>query len=82
MKIIQDGDPSRSKTIRRFDCHVCGCIWEANAAEYRKILAILSMGKPIQYDLICKCPCCSFEVVRKENVTEEGSADDGADRTQ
>ena len=52
MKIIKEGDLKRLDTTRRFECEACGCIWEANASEYRK-----------EWDgndtlIVCECPTC------------------------
>lgn len=50
MKIIQHGQPKR--TIKRFKCWKCGCVFEADKGEYKS-------GS--QYNEIyywCGCPDC------------------------
>lgn len=36
MKIIKQGDINRLKEIKRFECKSCGCIFEAENAEYKR----------------------------------------------
>lgn len=36
MKIIKQGDLNRLKEIKRFECKVCGCVFEAENTEYRR----------------------------------------------
>lgn len=60
MKIIKQGDLKCLEKIRRFECPDCGCIWEANAAEYRK-----------EWDrnetlVVCECPTCRKSVYGEE----------------
>lgn len=54
MKIIKKGrrDYLYSKNIIRFNCHDCGCIFEADSTEYTSVL------KDGTYYAICHCPCC------------------------
>lgn len=35
MKIIKPGNPDLSKSVHRFICVDCGCIFEAGRAEYQ-----------------------------------------------
>lgn len=61
MKIIKEGDIRRLNTTRRFECPACGCIWLANASEYRR-----------EWDLndahiVCNCPTCHKYVYREIN---------------
>ena len=58
MKIIKEGDLKRLDTTRRFECPKCGCIFEANATEYRKEW---DMNNTI---LACECPTCHDYVWR------------------
>ena len=34
MKIIKEGDVSKTLRIKRFECKECGCIFEADKNEY------------------------------------------------
>lgn len=84
MRIIKEGDPVRAASIRRFECPVCGCVWEANRTEYIRLpesatFYVKSGLRVEQFSFRCNCPTCDYEVVLKENVTGEGSAEDGAD---
>ena len=57
MKIIKEGDLSKLDTTRRFECTACGCIWEANATEYRR-----TQGRYNEDLICCECPTCHKEV--------------------
>lgn len=35
MKIIQPGDLDLAKTVHRFKCRDCGCVFEAGRSEYQ-----------------------------------------------
>ncbi len=35
MKIIKEGDISKLKKTKRFECKKCGCIFEADKTEYK-----------------------------------------------
>ena len=68
MKIIKEGDLRRLDTTRRFSCSACGCIWEANASEYRK--------KWDRNDTLiaCECPTCkkvSYASAKPGNYWED-----------
>ena len=52
MKIIQQGDLKRLDKTLRFTCNACGCVWDANANEYR-----LEWDRNSQYP-VCECPTC------------------------
>lgn len=56
MKIIKDGDKElaerKKKQTKRFECKMCGCIFEADKDEYA--------DTGVQYDFYfyAECPCC------------------------
>ena len=52
MKIIKQGDVSRLVHIRRFDCPLCGCVFEADNNEYGEVLSMMDIYWRIT------CPCC------------------------
>ena len=60
MKIIKEGDMNRLNTTRRFVCSRCGCIWEANAKEYRKEWDMNCLT------IVCECPTCHEYVWRND----------------
>ena len=35
MRVIREGDLKRLSSTHRFECSRCGCVFEANSAEYR-----------------------------------------------
>lgn len=70
MKIIREGSPSRANNFKRFKCAMCGCIWEANSSEYRKLPHITSFGRVLQFSILCNCPCCDYEAVTYETVDQ------------
>ena len=49
VKIIKPGDLSRLETVRRFECDLCGCVWEAGPAEYSTCFE--------RNEIICACAC-------------------------
>ena len=61
MKIIKEGDLKRLDTTRRFECPKCGCIFEATAAEYRKV-----QGRYNELHIGCNCPTCHEYVWRDD----------------
>ena len=58
MKIIKAGNETRMQAIRRFTCHHCGCIFEADRSEYST-----------QHDYrngvyhVHPCPTCGRDVI-------------------
>lgn len=56
MFIIKDGDreiaEKKKKQTRRFECRMCGCVFEADKGEY--------IHSGVQWDdyYYAKCPCC------------------------
>ena len=61
MFIIKDGDKEiaekKKKQTRRFECKICGCVFEADKGEYR--------GEEccgFCYEYYAKCPCCRNKV--------------------
>lgn len=57
MFIIKDGDKElaekKIKETRRFECRMCGCVFEADKGEYRG-----EDGCDFRYYYYAKCPCC------------------------
>ena len=56
MTVIQEGDLSRLDGIKRFTCHRCGCIFEADKTEYE-----LNDQFILPY-YACTCPTCEHKV--------------------
>lgn len=52
MKIIKRGRKKHFFVIQ-FQCHRCGCVFEADDTEYA------SVPKNGTYYAICNCPCCN-----------------------
>lgn len=52
MKILKPGTFKQINKVKRFDCHNCGCIFEADYTEYQPD----SCGDTAFY--WCKCPFC------------------------
>ena len=56
MTIIREGDIRKLKKVFRFECHNCGCIFEAEKGEYR-------IGTHYNEDYYyCECPFCHNQV--------------------
>lgn len=57
MKIIRPGDPDLARSVHRFQCKECLCVFEAGRSEYQ-----------IQHDFrngiyySCSCPTCKSTV--------------------
>lgn len=66
VKIIKEGDLSRFPMAKRFECQLCGCVFDASAAEYR-----IETAKNGTF-YCCTCPTCKMEVVMSEQPTEMG----------
>ena len=64
MRIIYNGDVSRLKKTKRFECKYCGCIFEADAGEY----AVESWRNVEYYKR--RCPTCGNQVCTSEDETE------------
>ena len=58
MKIIKEGDLKRVSSMRRFECERCGCVWEADASEYR----VESDFRNGHY-CVMACPTCRRDVI-------------------
>lgn len=67
MKIIKVGDMNRLNTMHRFECERCGCVWEADASEYR----IESDYRNGRY-YVCKCPTCMRETIMHPEEEKHG----------
>lgn len=65
MKIIQQGDLGRLDKTLRFTCSVCGCVWDANANEYR-----LEWDRGSQ-DPVCECPTCGRKSYDGKRVVKD-----------
>lgn len=56
MKIIKDGDQNKAakklKQTKRFECSVCGCVFEADKGEYTPCM------NQFDYSAHAECPCC------------------------
>jgi hypothetical protein len=61
MEVIKQGDPSRLKKSKRFECVYCGCQFLAdnNEYEYNGMWSNL-----LTYT--CKCLCCGSRVYLEE----------------
>lgn len=52
MKIIKKGRIEKVKRTKRFQCHECGCVFEADQGEYEEA--------ETQWDIAgAVCPCCN-----------------------
>lgn len=60
MLVIKAGDLNRFKKIKRFECNICGCIFEADNTEYKPTPALASQRG--EGDYRCVCPFCKNEV--------------------
>lgn len=56
MTIIKEGkSPYKGNVLKRFECGICGCVFDANKDEYKT---------DTQYNGVCyycKCPCCGYQ---------------------
>lgn len=62
MKIIKQGHIELLEGIKKFECEKCGCIFEANRAEYRS-----GMQYNIDY-YYCRCPTCNTTVYKEVKI--------------
>lgn len=62
MKIIKQGDLNKLKLTKRFECKKCGCVFEAEKAEYD----IVNNDDYIYCSTLyrAECPCCKNYVER------------------
>ena len=65
MKIIQQGDLKRLDKTLRFTCNACGCVWDANANEYRHEWD----GKDDM--TVCYCPTCGKATYDGKRIATE-----------
>ena len=63
MKVIKQGDLSKVDTTRRFECHVCGCVWEATPRDYLHIYDVHN-----EHLIGCDCPTCFKTIWRKDDT--------------
>lgn len=72
MKIIKDGDTKKieqmQKQTKRFKCHVCDCVFEANKGEYEDAVQWEPLASAV-------CPCCSQTAyeIRMRGCAENGN---------
>ena len=75
MKIIKEG-VSQDK-IKRFECDVCGCIFEADEGEYDKVeslspwaeLTLYLSGLSLKDDMYrVECPYCKNRIITNEQA--------------
>lgn len=52
MKIIKEGNLDKIKQTKRFECKICGCVFEADAGEYK---LTFERNTEVAY---AKCPTC------------------------
>lgn len=57
MRVIREGDLRRVSTAHRFECSRCGCVFEADSAEYR---TESDYRNGIFYAI--ECPTCGWQV--------------------
>lgn len=65
MEIIKQGDLSRLKNTKRFQCTYCGCQFLADSNEYESC----GMWRNLQ-TYGCKCPCCDSRVYLEEQYED------------
>lgn len=58
MEIIKHGKQEEPKTVEVFRCFACGCLFEANVAEYK----IMVDDTLVIHS--CKCPECSHKAYK------------------
>lgn len=63
MEIIREGDISRLEPVYRFECPICGCIYEAVKSECRPVIVGYNYNEDEEY--YYKCPTCEYEVAGK-----------------
>lgn len=61
MEIIKQGDLSRLKNTKRFQCSYCGCQFLADKSEYD----YGGVWRNLQ-TYACKCPCCGSKAYLEE----------------
>lgn len=57
MEIIKQGNISKFKQTKKFECPWCGCIFLADNDEYQDCKDVVS-----QYNYRCICPTCNKPV--------------------
>lgn len=65
MKIIQPGDLRRLDKTLRFTCTMCGCVWDANANEYR-----IECNRN-ESMTVCECPTCGKTTGNGKRIATE-----------
>ena len=75
LKIIKEG-VSQDK-IKRFECDVCGCIFEADEREYEEVKSLSPWTELTLYisgfnlnDVMYRveCPCCKNRIITHEQT--------------
>ena len=64
MTIIKEGDLQKPKKIKRFECHECGCVWEAERKEYKEE----SARNESYYSM--PCPTCGKTVYASNQIKQ------------
>ena len=63
MKILKNGKPEASRPVIRFECRVCGCLFDAERHEYSTMNDYRN-----GYYHVARCPCCGKDVRNGELV--------------
>lgn len=62
MKIIKEGNKSILSKIKRFECHDCGCVFEADKNEYQ-------CGEQYNQEYYyCVCPYCKHTTYNEVKI--------------
>lgn len=68
MKIIQHGRSKQEiKTVKRFRCDSCGCVFEADKSEYSAFNDFDEKKMALIHRCLCpECHCAASEVIMRE----------------
>lgn len=61
MKIIINGDETKAKRIKRFQCRCCGCLFEAEQDDYLTTHEVAYTTTKSETKYRCRCPVCKTE---------------------
>ena len=61
MEIIKNGDLSKLKETRTFECSRCGCVFKANKDEYSHGIEYC------EHYYHCKCPTCGKDSYEQDS---------------
>lgn len=76
MKIVVAGDPNRLHKIVRFECKMCGCIFDADERDYQytehKFVGIDFLDTIAETfpEYSCSCPFCTNECYSNANMIQ------------